>query len=324
MNLAFITGCYGQDGLNLISHLNKLDYSIIGLVRKKNVKLNQYISSSYRNVEIIEINLNDQVKVNALIKEFAPNEIYNLAGMSIPSECELNSKQAIDTNIGIPLFLLEEVKSTEIKLFQASSSEIFGNSSESIQNEETKLNPRNVYGITKAASHFAVGNYRLNYGVLASSGIMYNHESEFRDERIVTTKIICNLLRIKYSNDKSKFSLGNIYAMRDWGYSGDFVQAMWLILQQPKMEDFIISTNVLHSVKDFLLLAMDNLNLGSDVMQFINIDEDLFRKNDLGNLQGDYSKINNLLGWKPSLDLEQIIERMIKYKYNELYGDKSF
>jgi GDPmannose 4,6-dehydratase len=153
---------------------------------------------------------------------------------------------------------------------------------------------------------------------------MYNHESEFRDERIVTKKIITNLLRIKYSDDKSKFALGNINAMRDWGYSGDFVRAMWMILQHTEMEDFIISTNIMHSVRDFLLLAMDSLNLGSDVMKFVNIDKTLLRNNDLGNLQGDNSKIRSVLGWKPSLNLEQIIERMIKYNYNRIYGDKTF
>ena len=324
MKRAFITGCYGQDGLNLISYLTKLEYSVIGLVKEFNSNLDQYIYSSFVNVKIIKIDLNNKDKVSELIKEFAPDEIYNLAGMSIPSQCEVYANEAVDTNLHIPLILLDQLKSTKIRLFQASSSEIFGNCADQIQTENTRLNPRNVYGITKAAAHFAVGNYRLNHKVLASSGIMYNHESEFRDERIVTKKIITNLLRIKYSDDKSKFTLGNINAMRDWGYSGDFVRAMWMILQYTEMEDFIISTNKMHSVRDFLLLAMDSLDLGSDVMKFVNIDKSLIRNNDLGNLQGDNSKISNVLGWKPSLNLEQIIERMIKYNYNNAYGDRTF
>lgn len=319
MKVALITGCYGQDGINLISYLDTLDYSVIGLVKERNKKLDSLLGTKNRKLVILETDLSDKQKVSELISKFSPNEIYNLAGMSIPSHCDLNPKEAVNTNIGIPINLLEELKTTEIRLFQASSSEIFGNCLEPIQNEETKISPRNIYGMTKAAAHFAVGNYRLNYGVLAGSGIMYNHESEFRDKRIVTTKIVENLLRIKYSNDKSKFKLGNINAMRDWGYSGDFVKAMWMVLQQPKLDDFVISTNKLHSVKDFLLLAMLSLDMGEDMYRYVEIDESLLRKSDFGILQGDYSKINRLLGWKPTLNLEQIIDRMIKFKYNTMH-----
>ena len=321
MATALISGIYGQDGLLLAKFLFKKDYRVIGIARTINPALNNYLLSFSDKLEIVYEDLLIPDTIKKLVQQYSPSEIYNLAGLSLITQCENNPIDAIRINTEIPLRFLNFIHNTDIKFYQASSAEIFGNSVDKIQNETTQVSPRNIYGVSKAAAHNATQHFREVYNVFACSGIMYNHESEFRAQGIVTTKIINNLLRIKYTSDKSKFALGNINSLRDWGYAGDYVKAMWLMLQHNEASDYVVASNKLHSVREFLSIALRILGLGDDLEQYTNYDLSLSRSNESGNLQGNYTKINKILGWRPEMEFENLIEYLIARK-SEIFIDK--
>lgn len=314
MPTALISGIYGQDGLLLAKFLFKKNYRIVGISRTVNSNLNNYLLGYSDKLEILYEDLLLPNTIKNLIQKYSPDEIYNLAGLSLITQCENNPIDAIRINTEIPLRFLSSIHDTSIKFYQASSAEIFGNSVDKIQNENTQVSPRNIYGVSKAAAHRVTQHFREVYSVFACSGIMYNHESEFRAEGIVTTKIINNLLRIKYTSDKSKFALGNINSQRDWGYAGDYVKAMWLMLQHDEASDYIVASNKLHSVKEFLNVTLRILGLGDDLERYIDHDISLNRSNESGNLQGDFTKINRMIGWKPEMEFENLIEYLIAQK----------
>jgi GDPmannose 4,6-dehydratase len=315
---ALITGIYGQDGTLLSKFLINKGYRVIGIVSTMRPELNQRLQTYCGDLEILDYDLLGDGQISNLFELFSPNEIYNLAGRSQILECEADSAGAFRVNTELPLKFLNILAGTDIRFYQASSSEIFGNCEVGVQNEETLVNPRNMYGITKAAAHFAVGHYRRQYNVFACSGIMYNHESEFRGDGLVTSKIIDNLVRIKFTSDKSKFSLGNIDSKRDWGFAGDYVKAMWMMLQQEIATDFVVATNSVHSVRDFLISALNFLELNEDLQSYVNIDEKLVRQNENGILQGDYTKIKSKLGWEPSMNFDSLVQYLIKAKSSQI------
>ena len=311
---AIVTGIYGQDGTLLAKHLLDKGYRVVGIAPTLKPEMNHRLQTYCGDFEILGSDLLQDGQISNLLDKYSPSEIYNLAGLSQILECEADAASAFRVNTELPLKFLNILAGTNIRFYQASSSEIFGNCKVGVQNEETFVNPRNIYGITKAAAHHAVGHYRMQYNVFACSGIMYNHESEFRGDGLVTSKIIDNLIRIKFTSDKTKFSLGNIDSKRDWGFAGDYVKAMWMMLQQEVAADFVVATNSVHSVRDLLISALNFLELNDDLQSYVNIDEKLVRQNENGILQGDYTKIKSKLGWEPSMNFDSLVQYLIEAK----------
>jgi GDPmannose 4,6-dehydratase len=309
---AIITGIYGQDGTLLARDLLAKGYQVVGITQKIRPDLTQRLKRLCGEFEILSRDLRQRIEILKLIEEYSPDEIYNLAGLSQILECEKYPIEALQTNTEIPLNFLSCIMKSNIRFYQATSSEIFGNCDIQVQNEQTPIKPRNFYGVTKAAAHFAVGHFRTQYNIFACSGILFNHESEFRGHEMVTSKIIDNLLRIKLTTDKSRFSLGNVDSKRDWGFAGDYVKAMWLMLQQDSSDDYVVATNSLHSVNDFLKAALRALELDEDIERYVYVDEKLIRKNEEGLLQGDYSKIKNSMGWEPSIDFDSLVLHLVQ------------
>ena len=314
MKTALITGITGQDGHHLTSFLKSKNYEIVGLVNgQRNSKIESF-QSLHPEVKLLRGDLADFASLLGIIDDSKPDEIYNLGAISFVG---LSFKQpeitANITGLGT-LRLLEAIKvlgSKNTRFYQASSSEMFGLVKETPQSEKTPFHPRSPYGVAKVFAHYTTQNYREAYDLFASSGILFNHEGEFRGHEFVTRKITSNLARIKLNKIK-KFSLGPLTPKRDWGYSGDFVEAMWLILQHSIADDFVISTGESHSVKEFLLEAMDVLNLGDEIEKYVDFDDTQIRPAEVDTLIGDYSKANKMLGWKPKTNFRKLIEIMVE------------
>ncbi len=314
MKTALITGITGQDGHHLTSFLLEKGYRIVGTVTDTQSLRAINYSSLYPEVRLVQADLSDFKGLVKVTESSNPDEVYNLGAASLVSLSFAEpEKTANSTGLGT-LRLLEAIRilgTNKVKFYQASSSEMFGLVNESPQNELTSFHPRSPYAVAKTFAHYTTQNYREAYKMFACSGILFNHEGEFRRHEFVTRKITSSLVKIKLGKIK-RFSLGALTPKRDWGYAGDYVEAMWLMLQHSHPEDFVIATGQARSVRDFLLQAMKTLDLGQEIENFVDFDESLTRPTEVETLVGDASKALNTLGWKPKTSFETLIEIMIE------------
>ena len=273
------------------------------LWRIRNIKNKLHLDSA---------SLESYASIVKIIQKIKPDEIYHLAAQSYVSYSFEDEFSTLNTNINGTHYILSAIKefSPKTKFYFASSSELFGNVKTSPQNEETKFNPRSAYGVSKVAGFYLTKNYREAYNIHACSGILYNHESPRRDINFVSRKITKNLSLILKGKLK-KIILGNINSKRDWGHAKDYVYAMWKMLQVKKPDDFVIGTGKIHSVKDFIKIAFQHVNL--DYKKYIKIDKKLFRPNDKIILKANFSKAKNKLRWKPKISFKSLVKEMVDY-----------
>jgi GDPmannose 4,6-dehydratase len=311
---ALIFGLTGQDGAYLSQFLLKKGYNVYGTFRRTSHKCFERLEEmkTFDDVVTIKADLSDYSSIVSAIKTSKPDEIYNLAAQSFVGASFQQPILTSDiTGLGV-LRILESIKEhmPDAKFYQASSSEMFGNSNE-IKNESSPFVPRSPYGAAKVYGHHITNHYREAYDIFTSSGILFNHESPLRGLEFVTRKITHTLSRIKFKKTKKLF-LGNIFSKRDWGFAGDYVEAMWLMLQQKNPDDYVISTGESHSVEEFLTLATEYSDLG-DWHNFVEIDESVKRPTDIEYLVGDSSKAQKQLNWKPKTDFKTLVKMMVEH-----------
>jgi len=313
---ALITGITGQDGFHLTELLQSKDYKIFGLLNgQRNSRVLEF-SNKFPDVEMLEGDLTDFSSLMRAIDISKPNELYNLGAISFVG---LSFKQpeltANVTGLG-PLRLLEAIRTLgaekEIKFYQASSSEMFGKVLQVPQNEATPFYPRSPYGVAKVYAHQICVNYRESYGMHVSCGILFNHEGEYRGEEFVTRKITKSVAQIA-KGKLDKIRLGTLEPKRDWGYAGDYVEAMWLMMQQQTPDDYVIATGKTHSVRDFLITALAVADLKGEPEDYVIIDKTLKRPSEVDLLIGDATKARNKLGWKPEVDFTQLVSKMVNF-----------
>ena len=316
MKTAFITGILGQDGIHLSKFLSEKNYRIFGLLNnKKNPGLVDFVNK-FPHINLIEGDLMDLESLRKAIKLSSPDEIYNLGGISSVSFSFSNARLSMDVNGNGALNLLEAIKNLSnyqnVKFYQASSSEMYGKTTQYPQNELTAFNPVSPYGESKVYAHNVCKKYRETYGVQVSCGIMFNHEGEYRSEEFVTRKITKSLAQISQGR-LDKIKLGTLESKRDWGYAGDYVEAMWLMLQQKIPDDFVIATGKTHSVRDFLSIAVKAAGLKGNPEDYVIIDDTYKRPTEVNQLVGDASKAKKVLGWKPKVSFEDLVLRMLNH-----------
>ncbi len=312
MKTALITGVTGQDGSYLAELLLEKGYRVVGMDRRSSTENFERIEHIRDDVEIRQADLLDQMSLISLIEAVQPDEVYNLAAMSfVPTSWEQPVLTAEFTGLGV-LRVLDACRlvKPQTRFYQASSSEMFGKVREVPQNELTPFHPRSPYGSAKAYGHFVAVNYRERYGMFAVSGIFFNHESPRRGLEFVTRKVTDGVARIKQAGAKGELHLGNLDAQRDWGYAGDYVRAMWLMLQQDEPSDYVIATGKTHSVRDLCQAAFACVGLNWE--DHVVVDERFVRKSEVDMLVGDASKARRELGWEPTVSFEQLIEMMVK------------
>ena len=317
MKSALILGVTGQDGTYLADFLLKKDYQVFGSYRRTSHRQLERLEAMniFGKVKLIYADLIDQSSLNRIIKTTQPDEIYNLAAQSFVGVSFVEPFLTTEiTGIGA-LRVFEAVRefSPHSKTYQASSSEMFGNSDE-IKTENSRLQPSNPYGIAKVFAHKTAQMYRKSYDMFISCGILFNHESPFRGLEFVTRKITFNLAKIA-AKKQDKIYLGNLDAKRDWGFAGDYIKAMWMMLQQEKPSDYVIATGESHSVKDFLEESFNYAGLG-DWQNYIETDEKYFRPTDIDNLVGDSSKAKKELGWKHTTQFKELVHLMVDHDIN--------
>ena len=307
MKVALVTGVTGQDGSYLAELLLEKGYKVIGTKRRTSIISTTRINHIFEHPNFIMryFELNDPGCMWRLLSEYKPDEIYNLAAQSHVRVSFEVPESTTDTIVMGTLRLLEAVRHVvpQAKFYQASSSEMYGDNLEVPQSETTAFQPASPYACAKLYAHHLVRNYRKSYGLHASSGILFNHESPRRGETFVTRKITMAAARIKMGL-QDKLYLGNLDAMRDWGFAGDYVKMMWLMLQQKEPDDYVIATGKTHSVREFLQVVFEHAGL--DVNKYVEQDERLFRPHEVPLLLGDSSKAQEKLGWTPEVDLEQL------------------
>lgn len=307
---ALITGITGQDGSYLADFLLGKGYDVFGMVRRSSMEKFDRIEHIKDEITIKQADLLDQYSLIKIIEDTKPEEIYNLAAMSfVPTSWNQPVLTAQFTAIGVTR-VLEAIRAInpKIKFYQASSSEMFGKVKSIPQNEKTPFHPRSPYGVAKVYGHWITVNYRESYDIFAASGILFNHESPRRGIEFVTRKITYNAAKIKLGLLK-ELPLGNLEAKRDWGYAGDFVRAMWLMLQHDTPEDFVISTGETHSVRELVEIAFSRLDL--DYNEYVTLDKQFMRPAEVDLLIGDSSKAKEKLGWEPTVGFRQLIEMMV-------------
>ena len=317
MKNALIFGVTGQDGAYLSKFLLDKGYNVFGTFRRTSHKCFESLDQLqiFDQVNRIKADVTDPSSIQSAIRQSQPDEIYNLAAQSfVGASFQQPILTADITAIGT-LRVLDALKenASDAKFYQASASEMFGNSP-GIKNENSAFKPRSPYGAAKVFAHQIVNHYREAYNIFACCGILFNHESSFRGIEFVTRRISWNLARIKFKKIE-KFTLGNIHARRDWGFAGDYVESMWLMLQQDKPDDYIVATGESHSVEEFLTLASEYAGLG-DWHDFVEIDESNMRPTDIDELIGDSSKAREQLGWKPKMKFNDIVKHMVEYDMN--------
>ena len=312
MKTALVTGITGQDGSYLAELLLEKGYRVVGMTRRTSTDVHERIRHIIDDIEFVSGDLLDQASITAIVERVRPNEIYNLAAQSfVPASWQQPVLTGEFTALGVTR-MLEAVRAVDskIRFYQASSSEMFGKVHESPQNESTAFHPRSPYGVAKVYGHWITVNYRESYGTFACSGILFNHESARRGKEFVTRKITDGVARIKAGLAK-ELRLGNLDAKRDWGFAGDYVRAMWLMLQQPEPDDFVIATGVTHSVRDFVQAAFAAAGIG-DWERYVVIDQAFVRPAEVDLLVGDASKAKRVLGWEPTVGFETLVEMMVK------------
>ena len=313
MKKALITGITGQDGSYLAELLLNKGYHVIGVKRRTSListdRIDDILNENNPNLDLIYGNMIDSGNLHRILLEHRPDEIYNLAAQShVRVSFETPTETCEITGMGT-LKLLEAIRNVcpEAKFYQASSSEMFGDNPEAPQSETTCLTPASPYACAKVFGHNLVRNYRESYGMHASSGILFNHESPRRGETFVTRKITMAAARIKLGL-QDKLFLGNLDAKRDWGYAGDYVEAMWLMLQQENPDDYVIATGETHTVREFLECVFDHAEL--DVNKHVSIDSRLFRPHEVPLLLGDASKAKQALNWEPKVKFQELAKLM--------------
>ncbi len=314
--IALITGINGQDGSYLTEFLLDKGYEVHGTLKRNSVSENQTsrLDSVYEKIKLHYADMTDLSSLIRVIQEVRPVEIYNLAAQShVRISFDQPLYTANVTGVGT-LNLLEAVKLIDpsIKIYQASSSEMFGNciDQDGYQRETTPMNPVSPYGCAKVFSYNICRNYRNSYDMFVSNGILFNHESPRRGTNFVTNKVCKETVKIKLGLS-NQLKLGNLDATRDWGHAKDYVEAMWMILQQDKPDDFVCSTGISHSVKDLCEYVFNKLEL--DFREYVTIDEKFYRPEELYDLKGDSTKLKSMTGWRPNYTFESMLDEMIEY-----------
>lgn len=309
---ALITGINGMDGSHLSDFLLEKDYEVFGLERRKANYYSPNIEHLINKISLIKGDLSDQNSLLRAIKDCEPNEIYNLGAQSFVGESWAMPEQTSDiTGLGA-LRVLEAIREhgrKDIKFYQASSSEMFGKM-KGTANEDTSFYPCSPYGVSKLYAHWITKNYRESYGMFAVSGILFNHESERRGHEFVTRKISDGVAKI-HLGLSDHIKLGNLESMRDWGYSPDYVEGMWLMMQQDKSDDYVLSTGESWSVKDFLSEAFKVIGI-EDWSKYVIQDPKLMRPVEVDFLLGDSSKAKKILGWEPKTSFQELVKIMVK------------
>jgi GDPmannose 4,6-dehydratase len=307
---AIVTGVTGQDGSYLAELLLTKGYRVVGVVRRSSTETFERIEHLRGKIELAEADLLDQTSLMRVLQHHRPEEVYNLAAQSfVPTSFEQPVLTAEFTAVGVAR-VLEAIRAVDpsMRFYQASSSEMFGKVRESPQTELTPFHPRSPYGVAKVYGHFITVNYRESYGMHASSGILFNHESPRRGVTFVTRKITHSVARIK-AGKLDKLRLGNLDAKRDWGHAEDYVRAMWLMLQQDRADDYVIGTGEMHTVKEFCERAF--ARAGLDWRQYVEVDPSFLRPAEVDMLCGDSSKAARVLGWKPQYSFAQLVDCMV-------------
>jgi GDPmannose 4,6-dehydratase len=318
---ALVTGITGQDGRHMSEFLHEKGYQVFGLVRGQNNPKAQTVLDENPAIELVEGDLRDLSSLIAAVEQVQPDEVYNLGAMSFVALSFRQPELTADiTGLGV-LRMLEAIRivggdeGNPIRFYQASSSEMFGKVRETPQTEQTPFHPRSPYGVAKVFGHSMTVNYRESYNLHASSGICFNHEGPRRGVEFVTRKITNGLARIKLGLQDS-ISLGNIDTSRDWGYAGDFVEAMWLILQQEVPDDYVIATGETHTVREFLDVAFRCAGI-DDWAPYVKQDERFMRPADVNMLIGDPTKAKDKLGWTPKVGFEELARMMYESDLKE-------
>jgi GDPmannose 4,6-dehydratase len=307
---ALITGITGQDGSYLAEFLLAKGYRVCGMVRRASTENFSRIDHLRNRIELLQGDLLDQSSIASVLQQSKPDEIYNLAAQSfVPTSWLQPTLTAEFTAIGVTR-MLEAIRQVcpTAKFYQASSSEMYGKVRETPQNELTPFYPRSPYGVAKVYGHYITVNYRESYNLFACSGILFNHESPRRGLEFVTRKISHGAASIKLGL-ANELRLGNLQAKRDWGYAGDYVRAMWLMLQQPTADDYVIGTGQTHSVEEFVRIAFGHVGLPWE--KYVVSDPQFCRPAEVELLQADSSKARRVLGWKPEVSFEKLVTMMV-------------
>ena len=307
---ALITGINGQDGSYLAELLLSKGYRVAGIVRRSSTQTQQRIEHIRSKIEIYQADLLDQSSLAKVLADVQPDEVYNLAAMSfVPTSWQQPVLTAEFTAVGVTR-MLEALRQScpTAKFYQASSSEMYGKVLEVPQSENTPFYPRSPYGVAKAYGHYITVNYRESYSLFACSGILFNHESPRRGLEFVTRKITDAVAKIKLGL-QSELRLGNLDARRDWGFAGDYVCAMWLMLQQDTADDFVIGTGETHTVREFVEIAFNHVGL--DHQKYVVVDPKFYRPAEVDLLLGDPTKAMKTLGWKPDVSFNQLVTMMV-------------
>ena len=308
---ALITGITGQDGSYLAEFLLRKGYEVYGMVRRSSTENFDRIEHFRHKIQLRQADLLDQLSLIELIEEAKPQEIYNLASQSfVPTSWNQPTLTGEFTALGVTK-MLEAMKLVDpkIRFYQASSSEMFGKVRETPQDENTPFYPRSPYGVAKVYGHFITINYRESYRLFCVSGILFNHESPRRGKEFVTRKITDAVARIKLKRAK-ELRLGNLDAHRDWGFAGDYVKAMWMMLQQGSPDDYVIATGKSHSVREFVELAFKTVGMNWE--KYVVIDKSLLRPAEVNQLRGNAEKATRKLGWKPEVSFKELVAMMVE------------
>jgi GDPmannose 4,6-dehydratase len=319
MKRALITGVTGQDGSYLAELLLAKGYEVYGMVRRASTENFERIEPIRARLHLVQADLLDSMSLITLLGEIRPHEVYNLAAQSfVPTSWKQPVLTAEFDAIGVTR-LLEAIRlvDRDIRFYQASSSEMFGKVREVPQTELTPFHPRSPYGVAKVYAHYITVNYRESYGLFACSGILFNHESPRRGKEFVTRKVSDGVARI-HLGLAGELRLGNLEARRDWGFAGDYVEAMWLMLQQPEPDDYVVATGESHSVGELVELAFRHV--GRDWRAYVREDESLKRPAEVDFLIGDAAKARAKLGWRPRVSFEELVAMMVDADLGRLGG----
>ena len=314
---ALITGITGQDGSYLAELLLEKDYEVFGLVRRSSTVNFERIGHLQDQIELISGDLLDQKSLVSALQTARPQEVYNLGAQSfVPVSWEQPMLTGEVTGLGVTR-LLEAIRACDedIRFYQASTSELFGKAQETPQNEQTAFYPRSPYGVSKLYAHWITINYRESYGLFACTGILFNHESPRRGREFVTRKITHGVARIKHGLDQ-ELRLGNLDSRRDWGYAGDFVRAMWMMLQQDEPDDYVVATGTSRTIGEFCEIAF--AHIGLDWRQYVVVDERFLRPAEVYTLLGDATKVREKLGWEPEVGFEEMVRQMVDWDLEQV------
>ncbi|MDX1379232.1 MAG: GDP-mannose 4,6-dehydratase [Anaerolineales bacterium] len=321
MSTALITGITGQDGSYLAELLLSKGYKVVGVARRSSTVTNERVSHLLDDITVVQGDLHDQGSLLALMEEYEPTEVYNLAAQSfVPTSWNQPALTGDITAIGVTR-ILEAIRfvNPKIRFYQASSSEMFGKVMEVPQNEETPFYPRSPYGVAKVYGHWITVNYRESFDMFATSGILFNHESPRRGVEFVTRKITDGVAKIKNGLAK-ELRLGNLEAQRDWGFAGDYVDAMWRMLQQDKPDSYVIGMGETHSVREFCEIAFGHVDL--DYKEFVVQDERFYRPAEVDLLISDPTKARSELSWEPAVNFKELVTMMVDADMERLASKK--